>query len=405
MRALLIGLALVLLGTGGPLNPSARAQEAFLVTYGPGPQIWAWFGHNALWLRDPEIGLDHTFSFGYFELDREGFYLDFARGHMPYFGAANLAQREFAHYQSQQRSIKVQRLRLSADEVRDLHRRLQASIEPFPQYYAYDYFFANCSTWLRDLIDGVTEGSVARTLQAKPAQFNFVDHVRRLSGHQFWVSTGKLMLLGRLADQPRSVWEAAFLPDVLAAGLASVARDQGPLIEETFWLDDNPQFQAPNEIRTYWWAYALLGIIGVLALSSAQRFARGRWQRFPWYLMVALLGAMGAVVSGAWLLTAHQATHANALILLLHPLWWLLWWPGDRMWQRALWWLLAIAAGLGAVSLSWPVWPQQRVELLVWLLPWAVAVLAFSPARPVGRLGAPVAGRRSMVGAHPPSPD
>jgi len=405
MRALLIGLALVLLGMGGALSPSARAQEAFLVTYGPGPQIWAWFGHNALWLRDPEIGLDHTFSFGYFELDREGFYLDFARGHMPYFGAANLAQREFAHYQSQQRSIKVQRLGLNADEVRDLHRRLQASIEPFPQYYAYDYFFANCSTWLRDLIDEVTEGAVARTLKAKPAQFNFVDHIRRLSGHQFWMSTAKLMLLGRLADQPRALWEEGFLPDVLAAGLAQVERDQGPLVVESFWIDDNPQFQAPSEMASHWWAYGLLGLVGVALVAGAQRFGRSRWRRAPWHLMVAILGTLGGVVSAAWILTAHQATHVNALVLLLHPLWWLLWWPGDRIGQRTLWWLLAIAAALGALLLSWPLWPQQRVELLVWLLPWVMAVLAFSPARPAGRLGGPAAGPQSTAVTHPPSPD
>jgi hypothetical protein len=404
MRSLLMVLTLLVWVGGSVISPQARAQEAYLVTYGPGPQIWAWFGHNALWLRDPEIGLDHTFSFGYFELDREGFYLDFARGHMPYFGAANLAQREFAHYRSQQRSIQVQRLALAPDEVRALHQLLQDSIEPFPQVYAYDYFFANCSTWLRDLIDQVTDGVVAEQLQAQPAQLNFIDHVRRLSGHQFWVSTGKLLLLGRLADQPRTVWDEAFLPDVLAAGLVAVEREQGPLVAEQFWIDDNPQFQAPTEPSSHVWGYLLLGGMGAALLLLGQRFGRGRWRRLPWQVMVGLLGSMGVVVTGAWLLTAHQATHANAVVLLLHPLWWLLWWPGHRPWQRALWWVLATAAAVGVVLLLWPAWPQQRLALIAWLLPWVMVVLALSPARPASPPDGPVAGLQSVAATRPPSP-
>src|SRR5690625_5595600 len=54
------------------------AKEAWLVTYGPGHEVWERFGHNAIWLRDSSIGLDHVYSFGYFDMDGPGFYLDFA---------------------------------------------------------------------------------------------------------------------------------------------------------------------------------------------------------------------------------------------------------------------------------------------------------------------------------------
>ncbi|HSH26330.1 MAG TPA: hypothetical protein VK972_00950, partial [Wenzhouxiangella sp.] len=51
---------------------TAQAREAWLVTYGPGQEVWERFGHNAIWLRDAELGLDHVYSFGYFEMDRPG---------------------------------------------------------------------------------------------------------------------------------------------------------------------------------------------------------------------------------------------------------------------------------------------------------------------------------------------
>ncbi|MFW5816276.1 MAG: hypothetical protein ACOCVP_05415, partial [Wenzhouxiangella sp.] len=85
----------MLLVAGLAATPEGQAQEAWLVTYGPGEEVWEMFGHNALWLRDPATGLDHTYSFGYFEIDRAGFHLDFARGIMNYYGASSPAEGEF----------------------------------------------------------------------------------------------------------------------------------------------------------------------------------------------------------------------------------------------------------------------------------------------------------------------
>ena len=51
--------------------------EVWLVTYGPGEIYWQRFGHNAIWVRDARLGLDHTFNFGFFDFEQERFFLRF----------------------------------------------------------------------------------------------------------------------------------------------------------------------------------------------------------------------------------------------------------------------------------------------------------------------------------------
>jgi hypothetical protein len=93
----------------GP-GAEAAGTEVWLVTYGPGEIYWQRFGHNAIWIRDPALGLDHVFNFGFFDFAQEDFFLRFLQGRMLYFSAAQPARDEFAAYIDENRSIRAQRL-------------------------------------------------------------------------------------------------------------------------------------------------------------------------------------------------------------------------------------------------------------------------------------------------------
>ena len=55
-------------------------MEVWLVTYGPGEISWQRFGHNAIWIRDQELGLNHVFNFGFFDFEQESFFPAFPAG-------------------------------------------------------------------------------------------------------------------------------------------------------------------------------------------------------------------------------------------------------------------------------------------------------------------------------------
>ena len=103
---------------------------SWLVTFGPGEIYWERFGHNAIWLREPAVGLDHTFNFGFFDFEQEDFFLRFLRGRMLYFSVAQPAQREFDFYRQYNRTIRLQKINLSDEQYVRLRDFLLNEIKP-----------------------------------------------------------------------------------------------------------------------------------------------------------------------------------------------------------------------------------------------------------------------------------
>jgi hypothetical protein len=358
-------------------SPPLHAQEAFLVTYGPGQEVWELFGHNAIWIRDPEQGIDHSFSFGYFELDRPGFYQDFARGIMPYYGAAGRIEREFAFYRERDRDIRVQQLNLSPDAVTQLFNRLHQSIFPQPQYYDYDYYWANCSTRLRDLLDEITGGALSEQLRARAPDKNLRDHTRALTAHRFFIYTGIQTLLGPMIDQSIAVWDETFLPRRLAEALNTIELAEGPLV-----LDDRQLFESASVTGRFdapglWPVHLALGLVCLgLLLGFARRSG------VITGLAAAAVGLAGFVLALMWLGSGHEATWRNAMLLVLNPLWlvWLA--PLPPAWRAGLWWLLLVSVLAGGSYLALPL-GQFRPDVLLWYLPLVAGLLYASRVRRV----------------------
>jgi len=357
------------------------AQEAWLVTYGPGEEVWERFGHNAIWLRDPEQGLDHLYSFGYFEIDRPGFHLDFARGIMKYYGSAASADNEFAFYRRRDRSIRAQKLDLDAGQFHELHGLLHENIFPIPQYYDYDYFFDNCSTWLRDLIDRVVDGQVREQLASRPARLNFRDHIRRYNESRPELHAGLMVLLGPMIDRPRTAWEEGFVPEALSDWLAELSVDGRPLVVETEILYTSQRHRAPDSPSFQWLPYGLVALLAALPVAIALRSEPGFWPLLPWRVGVLATGLAGVLVLLMWFASGHQAIDGNRVVLLLNPAWLLLLLPLPRFAGLMLWWLLAASAAAGAIVLAWPGSPQYRPEVLLGLLPVLAVMLAVGRRR------------------------
>ncbi len=360
----------ILFVLGMLLAGPASSQEVWLATYGPGAEVWERFGHNALWLRDEDRGLDHTFSFGYFELDRPGFHRDFARGRMLYFGAASHVKREFDFYRQRDRSISVQRLDLTEAQFRTLERRLNKAIFPPPQYYEYDYFYANCSTWLRDLIDEVTGGDLRRATEGRVADLNFRDHVRRLLWPSLHLYIGIHAALGPAVDREITVWDEMFLPDILAREVAALG-----LVTETVKFHESTRFStaAQPPVTTPWLLLAGVVLAGLMAAPALKRqpCRFTRWVLRIWALVIA---TAGACLLFLWCCSTHQAAWANANLLLYNPLMLVLWMSAGRSLARVG--AILIVVGLFA-ALVLALWPggQWNLDLVALMLPVHFAAL------------------------------
>jgi hypothetical protein len=381
-------------------SPQAGAQEAparsevWLVTYGPGEIYWQRFGHNGIWIRDADLGLDHVFNFGFFDFGQQDFLWHFLQGRLWYFSAAQPAQREFAQYINENRSIRAQRLGLSEQQALHLADYLINEVQPQNRDYLYDYYWNNCSTRVRDALDMALENILHDRYGSVAAGQNLRDHTRRLTIADYWLYLGLELGLGSPVDRPVTRWDEFFVPGQLAEGLAQwdaeAGADARPLVLEDVMLYRST-LPPPPPRPAQWWPRYLALAAALLALAIAL------CRLVPWLQPVSIArswlsigGLLGCAMLYLWFLTDHQAARDNLNLLLFNPLW-LLCWAGRRGFLPAA----GLLAGLGlvaAVQLALPS-PQYNADVLAAALPlnMAAAWVLYRASRPAPQVMPPAA--------------
>ena len=358
--------------------PPAPEQggEAWLVTFGPGQIYWERFGHNAIWLREPALGLDHTFNFGFFDFEQEDFFLRFMRGRMLYFSVAQPADREFDFYRQQNRSIRVQKLNLSSVQYNSLRDHLLYEVRPENRDYRYDYYLNNCSTRIRDAIDIALDGALAERTRQMPASLNFREQTRRLTQMQFWYYLGLELGLGFPVDREVSRWDEMFVPGVVADELAdfsmAVSEFGKPLlaVDTMLFTTTMPApAEAPSQV---WHRYLAFGLILTVLAWLSGKFMPPVWLAGLSQAWILNAVTIGLLLSALWLFTDHEVTRPNANLLLFNPLLALALLPALRRFGAVV---LAGGVVCAAVLLVLPV-RQYNLDVLALVAPVNLAVAA-----------------------------
>ena len=352
-------------------------SEAWLVTFGPGKIYWERFGHNAIWLREPAAGLDHTFNFGYFDFEQEDFFKKFIRGRMLYFSVAQSAAREFEFYRQQNRSIQVQKLNLTPVQYRQLRDYLMNEIRLENRDYRYDYYLNNCSTRIRDALDIALDGALIARTEDIPASLNFRDQTRRLTQMQFWYYLGLEMGLGYPVDRAVSRWDEMFIPMVVADEISTMSAETNG-VSSPLVLTDTILFTStapgPEAAPTsVWYRYLFLGLLvtGLAWLSG--KFMPPVWLAGLCHAWVLICTTNGLILAALWLFTDHEVARSNANLLLFNPM--------------VILALVPVLRRVGAVVLAggviiagiWLLFPQHQYNLdaLALLAPVNLAVAAY----------------------------
>lgn len=381
LTVLLLLLALPAAAADAADLSQPQDREAWLVTYGPGEIYWQRFGHNAIWMRDSRLGLDHAFNFGFFDFAQENFFLRFLQGRMLYFSAAQPVRDEFAQYQSENRSIRLQKLDLSPGQWSQLAQYLTREVRPENRDYLYDYYRHNCSTRVRDAIDLALGGALSGASQPVVAAQSWRDHTRRLTVDDFWLYLGLEIGLGSPVDRNISQWDEMFIPSKLAeiAAQLELNDEQGrrALVTEDVMYSESTLPEPPMKPVSAWTSYLLVSLAVVAVGWLLSRWLSPRSLARTWFL---LSGLAGLALLFLWFGTDHAVARLNLNLLVFNPLW-LVFVPGRRMDAAAL--PLTGLFALLALVMNWlPPW-QYNLDVLA----------AFAPLN----LAAALALRRSGV--------
>lgn len=313
------------------LTEGDTATSVWLMTMGPGHRVWEKFGHNALWIHDPEAGSDRVYNWGIFDFAQEAFFTRLLLGHMRYMVASADLARTLWFYRLQERTVRVRRLRLTPEQAEEVDRMARTAVLPENRFYAYDPFRDNCSSRVRDLLDRALDGRLHALTDTVPTGTTYRGHTRRLLRRVGWAYAGIMAMLGETTDRPISAWEEMFLPLRMEARLAGLpvgegAADTLPLAGPPHVLHRARRPGAPASVPGFHFGWAAVGVAGGLLLFGLGALA-GRGSRPAAWSFVLLgglwslvAGLVGALMTFGWAFTGHWYVYRNENLLQLGPL-------------------------------------------------------------------------------------
>lgn len=301
------------------LTDSAKVS---MLTCSQGEELYSVFGHSAIRITDPLIGLDWVFNFGTFDFSDPDFYPNFVKGKLNYIlSVSNFKSFEYT-YKVEKRFIYEQVLNLEQHEKQLLLDSLSQNYLPENRYYLYDFLFDNCATRIRDIL-------VERV--PREINFSYIGMSRGMSFRELlmpnvvekpWAKLGINLLLGVSADRPAEPWEYMFLPEHMMTAFKSA----------TFTTDSTVAHFAKPPVTilegegiptTKFRNSPLLVFILVLLTSvvfSYFDFKRGKVRRWFDFTLFGLIGLLGVVIAFQWFGSDHLVMANNFNLLWAHPL-------------------------------------------------------------------------------------
>ena len=303
------------------VNP-LDSVELSLLTCSPHEEIYSLYGHTAIRYHDLRTGEDMAFNWGIFNFKAPYFALRFVFGLTDYELGLMSFDRFCEYYRKWGSSVTEQVLNLTPDEKRSLINAMMVNYQPENRTYRYNFFFDNCATRPRDMIERNIDGKVmyAAREDYKPT---FREMIRQCTAHHEWATCGNDLLLGVRADMKTTREEQEFLPQNLMYDFdhAQIRATDGsirPLLKDRrMAVSPGVQMREKDFPLTPTECACILLVICLI-------FALMEWRRKKTYkywdaLLMTLQGLAGCVLT-VMVFSQHPATSLNLQILLLNPL-------------------------------------------------------------------------------------
>lgn len=366
---------------------TADTWQVSLITCGPGVEVYNQFGHTAIRMKNDSLNIDLIYNYGIFSFNTPNFALRFSLGQTDYQLGIQYYQDFVDWYAYCNRDVREQVLNLSIKEKNELIILLNENYKPQNRVYRYNYFYDNCATRPRDLI----EKCLHREMKYKEDMLStntgntFRSIVHEFTANNAWSQFGIDLCLGSEADKPISRRMMMFIPLYLedffkTAFLLSNEGDNNkhiPLVAESRQLVVIPE--ADKVIHdTPFTPFRCAIFLFILTTTLTIYEIRSRKSMWVFDLILfAAAGIAGCILAFLALFSEHPTVSPNYLLFLFHPLHlFLLPWfiTKVKKMQRSRY-LVALTIELALFLLLWAIIPQ-RFPLAV--LPLALCLLVRS---------------------------
>lgn len=296
------------------LSDSARIS---LMTVAPGEFVYSTFGHSAIRVKDPAQRFDRCYNYGTFDFEQPNFLLKFCRGKLLY----NLDIEPYRSFEygnlQDRRPMREQLLNLDQKQKQRLYDLLEENYKVENRYYKYDFFYDNCATRIRDILEETFFHQIQYDTTALPKPASMRQLLHRYLVDKPWTGFGIDLVIGLPSDRLASADNFMFLPDFVHDLMGKARTNSNePLVVSERKIPKNaapPAPFKPTPLDKPLWMMTLVAIIGLLSMASP------RTERVFDVIFWLTLGLAGLIMALLWFATDHSATKSNLNLLWALP--------------------------------------------------------------------------------------
>lgn len=304
----------------GSLSSSA---EISIITIGPGSELYDKFGHSAFRIEDPLSGVDVAFNYGVYDFNTPNFYTKFAQGKLLYELRVEYYESFHQRYIEENRWIKEQILNLTKTEKQAIADFLWNNALPENKKYKYDFFFDNCATKIRDVIQEVLGTKLEYKNDYIQDEFSFRDLIQQNLQANTWGSLGIDIALGAVIDRKAKPIEYQFLPNYIYKGAANAVihreNTTEPLVKTSKNIFEN--IPTPPQNNFFLSPIFIFGLLSLVIIYLTYRDYKNKSRsRILDTIIFTTTGVIGIFLALLWFATDHTATANNYNLLWAFPI-------------------------------------------------------------------------------------
>jgi hypothetical protein len=293
----------------------------YLLTCGTGTETYSIYGHSALRVVFPEKQLDLVYNWGVFDFSTPNFAWKFAKGRLDYMLAVEPLKSFLQSYNYEKRYVQSQKLNLTNTEISKLVTLINENLRPENVKYRYDFFYDDCSTRIRDLIEKSVGEKLLYPPEARGKSPTFRDMVGKYQDPFPWLNFGIDLIMGSSSDKPASFRDRMFLPIDLQKELSeSVINRDGkmtPLLQNPVQiLDFAPPAVKQNILITPAFVFTALFIIILILSALIKKRKIIKWFDIVIFTLFSVLAGLMIFFN---FFTDHAQMRLNLNIIWLNP--------------------------------------------------------------------------------------
>ncbi len=309
------------------VSVEALATKVYLLTMSPSQQqVYTMWGHTALRVHSDSV--DKVYNYGVF-LFGDDFLYKFVKGETDYWLDTGTIME--TNYEAMYKNVYLyqQTLDLSEEEAQALYLALEENLKPENRVYRYNFFYDNCATRARNIVEKVIGEIRYPKINNK---LTYRDEIYKLTKSSPWITFGIDLCLGVPTDERIPDYDLMFLPMELHRAYGGAERKVDgqwkPLVRKEITIVQ--PVHKKGTLERHYFTPLLCFTVLFLAFSVwtivrvKRQKLQGKSNSVAEYVLDDVLfivyGLLGVVLAFLAFVSIHPCTHPNLNLLWSNPL-------------------------------------------------------------------------------------